>query len=105
VTAAVRPAADLVDIGPGARPRRIRRPDQHRTVFRGQCAAQVAWYVIYAAHTDIGIKALGTNRRKSGKTGGGGPDVAGDFGGISFTPGEVVYSGDDGPSSVSFSLS
>lgn len=66
-----------------------------------RCSSGVV-YVIYAAHTDIGIKALGTNRRKSGKTGGGGPV---DFGGISFTPGEVVYSGDDGPSSFSFSLS
>ncbi|HEU0191573.1 MAG TPA: ribonuclease E activity regulator RraA [Mycobacterium sp.] len=45
---------------------------------------------------DIGIKALGTNPRKSGKTGGGERDVAVDFGGISFAPGEVVYSDDDG---------
>ncbi|HEU4362184.1 MAG TPA: ribonuclease E activity regulator RraA [Mycobacterium sp.] len=45
---------------------------------------------------DIGIKALGTNPRKSSKTGGGERNVAVDFGGISFAPGEVVYSDDDG---------
>lgn len=45
---------------------------------------------------DIGIKALGTNPRKSGKTGAGEHDVAVEFGGIRFVPGEVVYSDDDG---------
>lgn len=45
---------------------------------------------------DIGIKALGTNPRKSSKTGAGERDVAVSFGGITFTPGEVAYSDDDG---------
>jgi regulator of ribonuclease activity A len=45
---------------------------------------------------DIGIKALGTNPRKSAKTGAGERDVEVDFGGIAFVPGEVVYSDDDG---------
>ncbi len=45
---------------------------------------------------DIGIKALGTNPRKSSKTGDGERDVAIEFGGISFVPGEIAYSDDDG---------
>lgn len=45
---------------------------------------------------DIGIKALGTNPRKSTKTGAGQRDVAVTFGGVTFVPGEVVYSDDDG---------
>jgi regulator of ribonuclease activity A len=48
-------------------------------------------------HTlDIGIKALGTNPRKSTKTGAGQRDVAVTFGGITFVPGEIAYSDDDG---------
>lgn len=45
---------------------------------------------------DIGIKALGTNPRKSTKTGAGDRDVTVEFGGVAFAPGEVVYSDDDG---------
>lgn len=45
---------------------------------------------------EIGIKALGTNPRKSGKTGDGERDVAVEFGGVAFTPGEIAYSDDDG---------
>lgn len=45
---------------------------------------------------DIGIKALGTNPRKSTKTGAGERDVGVEFGGIAFVPGEFVYSDDDG---------
>jgi regulator of ribonuclease activity A len=45
---------------------------------------------------DIGIKALGTNPRKSTKTGAGERDVAIDFGGVTFVPGDVLYSDDDG---------
>lgn len=45
---------------------------------------------------DIGIKALGTNPRKSTKTGAGQRDVAVEFGGVVFTPGQIVYSDDDG---------
>ena len=45
---------------------------------------------------DIGIKALGTNPRKSTKTGDGQRDVAVEFGGVVFMPGEVVHSDDDG---------
>lgn len=45
---------------------------------------------------EIGIKALGTNPHKSTKTGEGDRDVAVTFGGVTFNPGEVAYSDDDG---------
>jgi regulator of ribonuclease activity A len=45
---------------------------------------------------DIGIKALGTNPRKSTKSGDGHRDVAVEFGGVVFVPGEIAYSDDDG---------
>ncbi|HTI77695.1 MAG TPA: S-adenosylmethionine--2-demethylmenaquinone methyltransferase, partial [Mycobacterium sp.] len=45
---------------------------------------------------DIGIKALGTNPRKSTKTGDGQRDVTVEFGGVEFSPGEIAYSDDDG---------
>ncbi|MBB3601251.1 regulator of ribonuclease activity A [Mycolicibacterium sp. BK556] len=44
----------------------------------------------------IGIKALGTNPRKSTKTGAGERDVTVSFGGVDFVPGDVAYSDDDG---------
>ncbi len=45
---------------------------------------------------DIGIKALGTNPRKSTKTGAGERDVVISLGGIEFRPAEVAFSDDDG---------
>jgi regulator of ribonuclease activity A len=45
---------------------------------------------------DIGIKALGTNPRKSTKAGAGERDTVVEFGGISFVPGDTAYSDDDG---------
>lgn len=45
---------------------------------------------------DLGIKALGTNPRKSAKAGSGERDVPVSFGGVAFTPGDVAYSDDDG---------
>jgi regulator of ribonuclease activity A len=45
---------------------------------------------------DIGVKALGTNPRKSSKSGAGERDIELEFGGITFFPGEFVYSDDDG---------
>ena len=45
---------------------------------------------------DIGIKALGTNPRKSTKTGAGQRDVAVEFGGVTFVPGEIAYADEDG---------
>ncbi|MEU4563412.1 ribonuclease E activity regulator RraA [Actinoplanes sp. NPDC023936] len=44
----------------------------------------------------IGIKALGSNPRKSTKTGAGERDVVVEFGGCLFTPGARVVSDDDG---------
>lgn len=45
---------------------------------------------------DIGIKALGTNPRKSTKTGAGERDVVVTFGGVDFAPGDLAFSDDDG---------
>ena len=45
---------------------------------------------------DIGIKALGTNPRKSTKTGAGERDVVVELGGIRFAPGDIAYCDDDG---------
>lgn len=44
----------------------------------------------------IGVKALGTNPRKSSKTGAGERDVVVSFGGVSFAPGEMAFSDEDG---------
>ncbi|GHG59653.1 putative 4-hydroxy-4-methyl-2-oxoglutarate aldolase [Amycolatopsis acidiphila] len=44
----------------------------------------------------IGIKALGTNPRKSSKAGVGAIDVPVGFGGITFRPGDLLYADDDG---------
>ena len=45
---------------------------------------------------DIGIKALGTNPRKSSKTGAGERDIEIRLGGVTFAPGDIAYSDDDG---------
>jgi regulator of ribonuclease activity A len=45
---------------------------------------------------DIGIKALGTNPRKSAKTGAGERDVVVRIGGVDFVPGDLAFSDDDG---------
>ena len=45
---------------------------------------------------EIGVKALGTNPRKSTKSGAGERDVPVTLGGVTFTPGDTVYSDDDG---------
>lgn len=44
----------------------------------------------------IGVKALGTNPRKSSKTGAGEADVPVSFGGAEFRPGAVLWSDEDG---------
>src|SRR3712207_1640126 len=48
------------------------------------------------AGLDIGIKALGSNPRKSAKLGAGQVDVPVTFGGVTFRPGEHLYSDEDG---------
>jgi regulator of ribonuclease activity A len=45
---------------------------------------------------DLGIKALGTTPRKSGKTGAGGLDVPVTFGHVTFQPGDMLHADDDG---------
>jgi regulator of ribonuclease activity A len=44
----------------------------------------------------IGLKALGSNPRKSGKAGAGEVDVPVSFGGVRFEPGAHLYSDEDG---------
>ncbi|GAB3135234.1 hypothetical protein GCM10027161_14260 [Microbispora hainanensis] len=48
------------------------------------------------AGLDLGIKALGTNPRKSAKTGLGEVDVPVSFGDVTFAPGAWLYSDEDG---------
>ena len=45
---------------------------------------------------DLGLKALGTNPAKSAKTGAGEADIALTFGGVTFAPGQWLYSDEDG---------
>ena len=45
---------------------------------------------------DLGVKALGSNPRKSAKTGAGERDIPVTFGGTTFTPGARLYSDGDG---------
>ncbi|MFF4195699.1 ribonuclease E activity regulator RraA [Nonomuraea sp. NPDC001831] len=45
---------------------------------------------------DLGVKALGSNPRKSGKTGAGERDVPVTFGGVTFSPGAELFSDHDG---------
>jgi regulator of ribonuclease activity A len=52
--------------------------------------------VVALNELDLGIKALGSNPRKSGKTGAGERDVPVEFGGVTFRPGEFLYSDEDG---------
>lgn len=44
----------------------------------------------------LGVKALGTNPRKSGKTGQGEVDATVEFGGVTFRPGARLYADEDG---------
>ncbi|MEU6410091.1 ribonuclease E activity regulator RraA [Microbispora sp. NPDC046933] len=48
------------------------------------------------AGLDLGVKALGANPRKSAKTGLGEVDVPVTFGDVTFSPGEWLYSDEDG---------
>ncbi|GAA4516144.1 ribonuclease E activity regulator RraA [Nonomuraea ferruginea] len=45
---------------------------------------------------DLGVKALGSNPRKSAKDGAGERDVPVTFGGVTFRPGAELWSDDDG---------
>ena len=48
------------------------------------------------ATLDIGVKALGTNPRKSAKSGAGERDVVVSLGGVDFIPGDLAFSDEDG---------
>jgi regulator of ribonuclease activity A len=52
--------------------------------------------VVALADVSIGLKALGSNPKKSGKSGVGQVDVPVTFGGVTFHPGEWLYSDQDG---------
>jgi len=52
--------------------------------------------VLALERLEFGVKALGSNPRKSAKSGRGEPDVPVTFGGITFTPGHELYSDEDG---------
>lgn len=52
--------------------------------------------VVALAALDIGVRALGSNPRKSTKTGAGERDVPLAFGGARFVPGAEVYADEDG---------
>lgn len=52
--------------------------------------------VVELGTLDIGIKALGSNPRKSGKTGAGALDVPVTFGSVTFAPEAWLYSDEDG---------
>jgi len=45
---------------------------------------------------DLGIKALGTNPRRSAKDGAGAIDVPVIFGGVTLYPGDILHADDDG---------
>lgn len=48
------------------------------------------------SRTELGIKALGSNPRKSAKDSVGAVDITVDFGGVTFTPGAILHSDEDG---------
>lgn len=48
------------------------------------------------AQTELGIKALGSNPRKSAKDSVGAVDIVVDFGGVVFKPGATLWSDEDG---------
>ncbi|GAA2212245.1 ribonuclease E activity regulator RraA [Nonomuraea monospora] len=52
--------------------------------------------VVALRELDLGVKALGSNPRKSGKQGTGERDIPVSFGGIVFHPGAELFSDDDG---------
>ena len=52
--------------------------------------------VVAIGSLDLAVKALGSNPRKSAKTGAGDVDVPVDLGGVTFNPGDELYSDEDG---------
>lgn len=70
------------------------------SALKNNWAAVILWGavrdVVALGKIDLGIKAQGSNPRKSAKTGAGAIDLPVSFGGVTFTPGSWVYSDDDG---------
>ncbi|WP_063726927.1 ribonuclease E activity regulator RraA [Streptomyces sp. RTd22] len=60
-------------------------------VLRGAIRDSVA-----LAEVRVGVQALGTIPRKSGKAGRGAVDVPVSFGGVTFTPGDILHADQDG---------
>lgn len=52
--------------------------------------------VVAIGSLDLAVKALGSNPRKSAKTGAGDVDVPVSFGGVTFSPDDELYSDEDG---------
>ncbi|MFJ8109181.1 ribonuclease E activity regulator RraA [Streptomyces sp. NPDC096132] len=52
--------------------------------------------VAVLAGISVGVQALGSNPRKSGKAGSGAVDVPVSFGGVTFAPGDVLHADEDG---------
>ncbi|MFD5753613.1 ribonuclease E activity regulator RraA [Streptomyces sp. NPDC127033] len=48
------------------------------------------------AGTELGVQALGTNPRRSAKEGKGAMDVPVSFGGVTFSPGDILHADGDG---------
>jgi regulator of ribonuclease activity A len=82
----------------------------HRVALVGQIVASLARDSGWAAlvingcvrdvaalrELDLGIKAIGSTPRPSGKEGVGELDIPVTFGGVTFRPGDMLYSDDDG---------
>ena len=70
--------------------------DLRQTVPMLDRALRAVRDVVALAGLDIGVKALGSNPRKSAKEGAGEIDVPVSFGGVRFEPGAHLYSDEDG---------
>jgi hypothetical protein len=68
-----------------------RRPEE-----RGNKRSWPGSRLAILANLPIGVKALGSNLRKSAKSGAGERHVVVEFGGAVFRPGEIVFADDDG---------
>jgi regulator of ribonuclease activity A len=67
-----------------------------RNGWRGLVICGAVRDSVALAQLDLGIKALGSNPRKSGKNSLGQVDVPVEFGGATFRPGNWLYSDEDG---------
>jgi regulator of ribonuclease activity A len=68
----------------------------HQNAWEGVVIHGAVRDVVALGGLDLGVKALGSNPRKSAKTGAGDKDVVVSFGGVDFAPGLLLTSDDDG---------